>query len=61
MTIKLLRESLCREQVRSDQWPSDIASGVDVLIDMIDRHRPLGPDGKHDDRHTSTCGCEVTP
>lgn len=27
------------------------------LIDECDRHRPIGNDGKHNDRHTPTCGC----
>lgn len=58
MSIKMLREDLCRRQVQADQWPSDIASAVDVLINMIDRHRPLGQDGSHGDLHTPTCGCE---
>lgn len=50
MSIKTLREALCQQQADSDQWPQPIASAVDVLINMIDRHRPLGPDGKHGDR-----------
>lgn len=58
MSLKMLREDLCRRQVQADQWPSDIASAVDVLINMIDRHRPLGQDGSHGDLHTPTCGCE---
>jgi len=56
MTLKMLREELCRRQTQN-QWPSDIASAVDVLINMIDRHRPLGSDGKHGNLHTATCGC----
>jgi hypothetical protein len=60
MSIKMLREDLCRRQVQqSDQWPSAIASAVDVLINMIDKHRPLGDDGKHGDLHTPTCGCDL--
>ena len=31
------------------------------LIDACDAHRPLGPDGKHGDLHTETCGCEDAP
>lgn len=58
MTIKMLREDLCRRQVQAEAWPSDIQSAVDVLINMIDRHRPLGSDGSHGNLHTSTCGCE---
>lgn len=57
MSIKMLREELCRRSTRND-WPSDIASAVDVLIEMIDRHRPLANDGKHGNLHTATCGCD---
>lgn len=32
--------------------------GIGRLIVDIDRQRPIGPDGKHGGRHTSTCGCE---
>jgi hypothetical protein len=53
----MLREDLCRRQSEHD-LPSDIASALDVLINMIDRHRPLGSDGSHDDLHTDSCGCE---
>lgn len=61
MSLKSLREALCREQ-SGGGWPDAIASAVDVLIDMIDRHRPLGPDGKHGDRHTPNYPkCEVGP
>lgn len=27
-------------------------------IEQLDKMRPLGPDGKHGDRHTAECGCE---
>ena len=56
MSVKMLRENLCRQQV-GQNWPSQIASAVDVLIDMCDKHRPLGVDGRHGDLHTATCGC----
>lgn len=59
MSIKLLREDLCRRQVQSDEWPQQIASAVEVLVAMIDKHRPLGTDGRHGDLHTDTCGCEI--
>ncbi|GGN86298.1 hypothetical protein GCM10010112_67670 [Actinoplanes lobatus] len=65
---KMLRETLCVAQTRIG------ASGLDPdrtrehvlrlqrLIDECDRHRPLGQDGKHGDRHTPTCGCDdVSP
>ena len=59
MSIKMLREHLCADQARwQAEWPSDIDSAVYVLIRMIDKHRPLGVDGKHGKLHTATCGCE---
>lgn len=58
MSLKLLREALCRQQSDADQWPSDIASAVDVLIDMIDKHRPVDAAGIHGNMHTATCGCD---
>jgi hypothetical protein len=62
VSIKMLREHLCADQARwQREWPSDIDSAVHVLIKMIDRHRPLGANGKHGDLHTPTCGCEDKP
>ena len=61
---KALRETLCIAQARignsgldEHRQASDIAH-LQALINECDRHRPLGPDGKHGDRHTVTCGCE---
>lgn len=52
--LKVLREHLCYSQsVRND--PSSV---VGCIIEQIDVYRPLGPDGKHDNRHTLKCGCE---
>ena len=31
---------------------------VQKMIDQIDIHRPVGPNGKHGNLHTATCGCE---
>lgn len=61
MSLKSLREALCVEQTypKPVDWPPSIASAVDVLINMIDRHRPLGSDGSHGDLHTPTCGCKT--
>lgn len=68
--LKMLRETLAEAQasVRTDdqspQTYRDRLVHVDrlqALIDQIDLHRPLGPDGKHGDRHTPTCGCEDAP
>lgn len=61
MSLKMLREDLCRRQVQSTDWPDSISSAVDVLIAMIDKHRPLGTDGRHGDLHTETCGCLDRP
>lgn len=60
---KLLRETLCVAQTRIGNSPLDEGRKwehihcLERLIDECDRHRPLGPDGKHGDRHTATCGC----
>ena len=56
MSLKTLREDLCRHQ--AEDLPYDVQSIVAVLIRWIDHHRPLGPDGTHGDLHTPTCGCE---
>lgn len=31
---------------------------MQMLVDRLHEHRPIGPDGKHGDRHTDTCGCD---
>lgn len=54
--LKALREALARAQSgRLTPEDSDRLTGV---IAEIDRNRPLGPDGKHGDLHTPTCGCD---
>ena len=53
---KLLREWACKLQL---VFPRE--SGYQEVIDLIDQIRPLGPDGKHGDRHTPYCGCEDGP
>jgi hypothetical protein len=67
---KALREALCMAQaalvkglhIVIDQ-PIDVTHvrKLQKLIDAIDVLRPLGPDGKHGDRHTPYCGCEDLP
>lgn len=64
---KMIREALClaqsligQGQANRDRKDAHIAL-LGRLIDECDRHRPLGPDGKHGDRHTPTCGCEDIP
>lgn len=54
--LKMLRETLCRLQAAPID--TDDSRRLQMLIDEIDRNRPLGPDGKHGELHTTTCGCE---
>lgn len=63
---KMVREALCVAEHAVNQNVADINKhgAPDVLAALInecDRHRPTGPDGKHGDRHTPTCGCEDVP
>jgi hypothetical protein len=53
---KGLRERLCQQQTHA---PDEITRRtLGYVVKLLDLHRPLGPDGKHGDRHTETCGCE---
>lgn len=61
MSIKLLRERLCAIQPLLHDAPEDVRSAVNGLVSLVDRHRPLGTDGKHGDLHTPTCGCDDRP
>ena len=66
-SLRSTREALCLAQTALHAWAG---SGINAnlvpgyvdrigdLVNEIDVHRPLGPDGKHGDRHTATCGCE---
>ena len=59
-TLKMVRETLCVAQQAVGQRDDGTDRHMDRLgrvIAEVDRQRPLGPDGKHGDRHTSTCGC----
>jgi hypothetical protein len=63
--LKTMREALCLAQTallnRLDRptLPQHQASDtIQALIFEIDQHRPLGPNGKHGNLHTLTCGCE---
>lgn len=58
MSLKTLREDLCRQETDANDMPDDVLEAIIDLVHLIDRHRPLGPDGKHGGRHTDTCGCE---
>jgi hypothetical protein len=61
---KMLRETLCIAQTAISEIKTDSdrkrvhIERLQILINECDRHRPLGNDGKHNDRHTETCGCE---
>lgn len=61
---KMLRETLCVAQHRIGSSPYDEGrkrehiDRLQRLIDECERHRPTGPNGKHGNRHTPTCGCE---
>jgi hypothetical protein len=60
---KMLRETLCVVQTMVGNFDisgrrHEHVARLQRLIDACDEHRPLGPDGKHRDRHTPTCGCE---
>lgn len=65
-SLKMLREHLCSAQSLSSLLPSNVSivsymDDLQQLINQIDTMRPLGPDGKHGDRHTQHCGCEDLP
>jgi hypothetical protein len=63
-SLKMIRESLCAAQswlgYAGDTRVPEHIERIGRLIADIDRQRPLGPDGKHGDLHTATCGCEAT-
>lgn len=62
-SLKMLRETLCVAAAAvghvyptSARTPEHIRR-IQRIINAIDEQRPLGPDGKHDNRHTETCQC----
>lgn len=63
--LKMLRETLCRAQNaianqafgNKEQKERD-SQRLQVLINEVDHHRPLGINGEHGNLHTETCGCE---
>lgn len=56
--LKMLRELLCRVQTNLTYPNHYNFELLHVLCNEIDKHRPLGTDGKHGNLHTDTCGCE---
>lgn len=63
-SLKATREALCLAQTALGTegyggWRYQASSElIQRVINEIDRQRPLGPDGKHGELHTETCGCE---
>lgn len=61
-SVKMVREALALAEAAMSNTYIRIADSqkrrVAKLIGEMDKHRPLGPGGKHGDRHTETCGCE---
>ncbi len=62
--LKMLRETFCH--LHSQMYvlplvgrnPAIMSKQLQKLLNEIDRHRPLGSNGKHGNLHTPTCGCE---
>lgn len=58
---KMLRETLCVAQTLIGQYgdsrKQEHIDRLGRLIAECDEMRPLGPDGKHGELHTPTCGC----
>lgn len=56
---KILTEHLCSQATFApDRVTRD---EIQHLINVLREHRPVGPDGKHGNLHTQTCGCEDVP
>lgn len=60
--VKGLREILCLAQYVGNQTDGINHSlynrRIQEIINELDKHRPLGSDGKHGNLHTATCGCK---
>jgi len=58
-TLKMLRETLSAVQNgAAGNRRGEHSERIGRIIAEIDRQRPLGPNGKHGNLHTPTCGCE---
>jgi hypothetical protein len=61
---KSLLEALCVAEsaiIRSPtsaEYKALFLPAIRQLMDECERMRPVGPDGKHGNRHTDECGCE---
>jgi len=61
--LKMLHETLCLAQWLVNRDPFGDRSTyhsdrIGHLIREVERHRPLGSNGKHGNLHTPTCGCD---
>jgi hypothetical protein len=59
-TPKALHELFCYSQTYlpdTDQG-NYFRNALQDLLTTLEKHRPLGHDGKHNSLHTETCGCE---
>ena len=62
-SVKMVQEALCYAECATLNFYPDNgqrAGYARILADLIancKRQRPTGTDGKHDDRHTASCGC----
>lgn len=64
VTPKSMKEALSMAQTAigvTFNEPMHSIRTLQIMIDEIDRMRPVGLDGKHGDRHTPNCGCEIDP
>lgn len=59
--LKVAREALCAAMNGLPNYSSLYTAqrvALSQMIQEIDVLRPIGPDGKHSDRHTLYCGCD---
>lgn len=59
--LKMTRETLACAQSLMRSYVLDCrphTKRIGLIIEEIDKLRPLGPDGKHGNLHTDFCGCE---
>lgn len=60
-TPKMIKETMARIQSLAPSSSGPDSDIVQKIIDECDRHRPIGPEGRHGQLHTETCGCEDVP
>lgn len=53
---KGLIERLNSQYVHAPDWRT--RGLMEMLIERLHEHRPIGSNGKHGNLHTPTCGCE---